>query len=253
MRMENGKRKRSAFRLYVDYTIPPICPSCRARLPISRPAPFCPHCLEAWENEKRDRCKDCGLSYLDCICLPPLLKEIGIRDGIFLSAYRAGGGAVTDRLIYFVKRERDAFAFDFLARELSRPICTYLRSEEIPVESVYVVPLPRRRSAVRENGFDQAKELAVAITYATGLTYRALFLRRFGGREQKALNARERLLNLKRAFLLKGSPDLSGKTILLVDDVMTTGSGLRVATELLLKRGAARVIPVTVARTIDPL
>lgn len=250
MNRKKRTKKCALLSFLRDYIVPPSCPSCGELLKIPRLVPLCADCREEWEQEKRGRCKDCGLTFYDCICLPPFLKEYGIRDGIFLSAYRSGRATVTDRLIYSVKRERDGAVFDFLAKELSKPVLDLLRAEEISAEDVYVVPLPRRRRAVRENGFDQAKLLAASLTAALGCEYRELLLRRRDGREQKALNKEGRILNLEKAFRLKGVPDLSGKTILLVDDVMTTGSGIRAAAELLKTCDAERIVPITVARTV---
>lgn len=243
-------RKTRVTDFLRDFIVPPTCACCRERLTPCCDVPFCSECHEKWEEEKRERCGICGLSMLDCRCLPPLLTNFGIRDGIFLSAYRAGGATVTDRLIYYVKSERDRRAFDFLARELSHIMRGYLRMEGIDSQDVIVTALPRRRAKVREIGFDQAKELAASLAFELGCEYRILLVRRRGGKEQKALNAEDRLRNLQAAFRLKGFSVLSGKTVLLVDDVMTTGSGLRSSAELLQKGGAHRVVPVTVARTV---
>ncbi len=251
MNPNKARIRRTVFRFIRDYIVPPICPACGERLSALRDAPFCADCHRRWEEEKRERCKDCGLSFFDCVCLPPLLKEFGIRDGIFLSAYRLGGTTATDRLIYSVKSERNRLSFEFLAREMSRPIRDLLRAERIRTEDVIVTPLPRRRRAVRENGFDQAALLAEELADSIGCELRVLLARHRDGREQKLLGREDRLSNLKRAFRLKGAPVLSGKTVLLIDDVMTTGSSLRVAAEPLYGCGVDRVVPVTVARTVD--
>lgn len=233
-----------------DFFVPPTCAVCRERLKLCCDVPFCTECHERWEEEKRERCGVCGLSMIDCVCLPPLLTEYGIRDGIFLSAYRAGIETATDRLIFYVKAERDERAFDFLARELSRPVRDYMHTEALELDDVCVTALPRRRAKVREIGFDQAKVLAASLARELGCDYAELLIRKRGGREQKALNAEERFRNLQTAFRIKSSPSLSGKTVFLVDDVMTTGSGLRSSAELLIAYGASRVVPVTVARTV---
>jgi len=236
-----------------DFFVPPTCAVCRERLMPCGDTPFCTVCHEKWEEEKRERCDVCGLSMTDCVCLPPLLKECGIRDAIFLSAYHSGGATATDRLVYYVKSERDGRAFAFLARELLPFVRDYMRMEGLDLEDVLVTALPRRRAKAREIGFDQAKELAVSLAREVGCDYAELLVRKRGGREQKALNAEERLRNLQAAFRIKGVPDLSGKTVLLVDDVMTTGSGIRSSADLLLRSGAARVVPVTVARTVQEM
>lgn len=241
---------RSGLSFLRDFVIPPICPSCEARLPIDNPySPFCTECRGSWEKEKLARCPRCGLAMLDCMCLPPLLSENGIRNAVFLTAYRSGGRTVPSRLIYYIKANRDGRAFGFLGRELSYRIRLLMRSESVSSEDTVVTFLPRRRQGMRENGFDQAEVLARVLAEELGCEFYRLIGRRRNGREQKTLNAEERRENLRNAFRLRSKKPLTGKCVLLVDDVMTTGSGIYACAELLLGAGAERVIPVVVART----
>ena len=247
------RRKRGwIVDLLTDYLIPPKCAGCGELIPAdSDTKPFCDACKESWNNEALEPCSSCGLSMRDCVCLPTLLTENGIRDGLFLTAYRTGGLTVPDRLILSIKSEKDRHAFSFLARELSYLVKRYVRDEELPSDRIVIAALPRRRRSVREKGFDHAVVLARALSAETGYPYLNCLARRHGGREQKHLGREERIQNLRNAFRYCGTDSVSGKFVFLVDDVMTTGSGLLACAEILLSAGAERVIPTVIARTAE--
>ena len=97
---------------------------------------------------------------------------------------------------------------------------------------------------VARNGFE---ELALALAARLGASPCTLLARSGKGREQKTLNAKERAENLKGAFRVVGDP--TGRCVLLVDDLVTTGAGMSVATRALLRAGAAGVIAVSAAYT----
>lgn len=247
--MERTKRK-AVLSFLRDYFLPPTCPGCGELTPMACPdAPFCPECRENWEREKLAPCSRCGLAMPDCRCLPKLLTENGVRDGLCLTAYHTGGGTVPDRTVYYIKENRDGRAFEFLARELSVPFRRLVREEELPGGRILIASMPRRKSAVREYGFDQAEELARALARETGYPYEKCLGRARAGREQKRLSAEERVKNTEGGFALKKGTDVSGRYVFLVDDVMTTGSSLYGCLSLLQEAGAARVIPIVVART----
>lgn len=238
-----------------DYLIPPSCPACGAILSLEEScAPFCGACRAKWETEKLEICPDCGLPMIDCGCLPPLLAENeitenGISDGIFLTAYHAGGQTVAGKTVLFLKSNRDERVFRFLARELFHQMYRIIRRDEISELQILITALPRRKKGVRENGFDQAAVLARALSAETGFPYCECLSRVRDGREQKQLSSGERFENLRGAFGFIEKNDVVGKTVFLVDDVMTTGSGLSASADVLYQHGAARVIPTVIART----
>ena len=246
-----GSTHRSLFRSFFrDYLLPPPCPGCGALTPIENPdAPFCPECYSMWQSEKLSPCSRCGLAMPDCRCLPRLLTDHGVRDGICLAAYQTGGGTLPDRLIYYIKENRDGRVFDFLAGELSIHLHRLIREAEIPGDRILITYLPRRRSAIREYGFDQAQALSQALAREMGYPFACCFERTREGREQKLLSAEERVENARGGFRMARNADVSGRYVFLVDDVMTTGSSLYGCLSLLRAEGAECVIPVVVART----
>lgn len=101
---------------------------------------------------------------------------------------------------------------------------------------------PRRQMQKYKFDFDQAEELASAIAKATGIPCRQLVFRQGHARPQKKLNKKERAQNVIGKFMCEDELDLTGKTIILVDDVVTTGATMEECARLLKAHGAKTVI-----------
>lgn len=114
---------------------------------------------------------------------------------------------------------------------------------------VLAVPLSRER--LRERGFNQALLLALAL--APRKTDAHLLLRLRHTRPQSELPRSQRLQNLQGAFGLEPlrAPAVAGRHVLLVDDVMTTGTSLQTAAQTLRQAGARQVDALVLARTPD--
>ena len=111
-----------------------------------------------------------------------------------------------------------------------------------------VVPLPLHPGRLRQRGYNQCREMARALVPALGAPIRDdLLVRLHSARPQTGLTRRERLANLRHAFL--GLPAARGLHVLLVDDTATTGTSLRRASRALLDAGARRVDVAVVAHT----
>jgi len=104
-----------------------------------------------------------------------------------------------------------------------------------------IVPIPLHRKRLRQRGYDQALELAKPLAAACGLPLRDdLLLRARATAAQSRLHADQRKRNLRNAFEVDASASLP-PSVVLVDDVMTTGATLHAAAKALGKAGVARV------------
>jgi ComF family protein len=132
-----------------------------------------------------------------------------------------------------------------LALPLSRLI---LRT--IPLDETFdmAIAMPMHWRKQWERGFNQAQLLAQPVAKRYGLKLSTNLVRRRYTKAQAGLGAAERSENLKDSFRVKRPAQLAGKRVLLVDDVFTTGSTLRMAAESLKAAGAAHVTAVTLAR-----
>ena len=118
-----------------------------------------------------------------------------------------------------------------------------------------VVAVPLSDARLRERGFNQAWELARRVaTSVGGQAESALLLRVRDTPHQIALPPGERAGNVRGAFAVepRRRAELVGRTVALVDDVMTTGSTAAEIAQVLKQAGAARVEVWVVARTPRP-
>jgi ComF family protein len=115
-----------------------------------------------------------------------------------------------------------------------------------------VVPMPTTPARVRRRGYNQASLLAQGFAEARVLTLVEALQRTRDGPTQVALQPSERKANVKGAFAVRTvhSARLNGAHVLLIDDVLTTGSTASAAASELASRGAAEVVLVTYARAL---
>ena len=116
------------------------------------------------------------------------------------------------------------------------------------IDVVTVVPLSLNR--LHERGFNQSNLLALPFSLATGLPFFPdATVRVRDTHSQVGLSAKERKANVQSAFMAKPER-VSRKNVLLIDDVITTGSTLSACAEALFSAGASHVLGLTVARTM---
>lgn len=109
-----------------------------------------------------------------------------------------------------------------------------------------IIPVPVHKSRLKKRGFNQAQELGIRLSAKTGIPMRTEFLKRTKKTlPQKELDAGARLKNLEQAFVCGRLP--SGiRTVLLVDDIYTTGSTMEACSRALKNAGAERIIPAVI-------
>ncbi|HHB90302.1 MAG TPA: ComF family protein [Anaerolineae bacterium] len=134
-----------------------------------------------------------------------------------------------------------------LATILGMFLVDYLREHPIPIDMLIPVPLHAQRLAAR--GFNQSELLAQTITRTLGIPTRNDILRRVRATQsQTHLNRVQRQQNVAGAFEPYPGVDLRGRSVLLIDDVATTGATLRACAQPLARAGAAEIWALTVAR-----
>lgn len=136
---------------------------------------------------------------------------------------------------------------DFFGEEMARNLGGFIR--ETGAEGLVPIPLHKRR--MRKRGYNQAAELAKVLGAKLGLpVYDKLLFRIKNTAPLKEQNYKERQNNLKKAFLVRQN-DVKLKTIILIDDIYTTGSTVDEATMALLAGGVADVYVVTLAGSME--
>ena len=227
----------------LNLIFPKKCISCGEFTDNKGNDPFCPICRTRYETVKRERCRACGRIHPECRCVSEKLRGVGIpvtQRHVF-----SFGSELSRTLIYKLKRKNLRVLQKFLACE-----CAAIVKEESESrfhEEFAIVHPPRSKSAVKEYGFDHAHIIASEVSKITGIPLISPF-RRMGGKAQKTLSAPEREANAKKAFDITDDYALSGLSVIIIDDVVTSGSTAARLSELLKLQGVKRIIVVSVSK-----
>jgi competence protein ComFC len=145
--------------------------------------------------------------------------------------------------LHKLKYKRDMSMGDSLAAQM----VAFVRELNWPIDMIIPVPLGKQR--LKERGYNQVGMIARPLALALNLKYVSNGLVRCKEtRSQVGLTKAERRENLHEAF--QAGVDVSEKTILVMDDVSTTGSTLSSSAEALYLSGAKKVYALTVARAL---
>jgi ComF family protein len=114
-----------------------------------------------------------------------------------------------------------------------------------------LIPVPLHPQRLRERGFNQALLLTKELSHRTGIPYlKAILKKKKPTLPQVNLGGVEREKGLRGAFHVTEKEELLGKSVLLVDDVYTTGATVNECSKVLVKGGAERVDILTLAHAI---
>jgi ComF family protein len=214
------------------------CVVCDRELPWrARTASCCAECWASLPAIASSKCASCALPIPegDC-CLACMRDPLPVGWTEAWGHYR---GAL-ERVLHAFKYERH----DFFAAPLAGLMETTLRERDFDA----VVPVPMHRSKLRRRGYNQAELLARALArHLRARCQRALLTKTDDTPAQSKLARAARAANVRHAFT--ASPRADGLSILLVDDVSTTGETIRACAGELLRAGAARVCAAVVAKT----
>ena len=208
-----------------------LCWDCLASCaPVTRP--FCERCGDPIEGVSVDGFR-CSL----CRRRPPAFT-------IARSAFRYRG-----KLKHAMHGFKYSARLD-LAENLAQMLESCVRAYDFDQNIDMILPVPLHATRFRERGYNQSSLLAKHLSSRLGLHYRpAQILSRVRDTAtQTGLNARQRAVNVHGAFNVAHSARVHGQSVLLVDDVMTTGATVSAAAKALQSAGATGVYVVTVAR-----
>ena len=206
---------------------------------------LCWDCLAGLQYIQPPFCERCGDPVSGRVDHPFTCSLCTARESAFdlaRSAVRFEGAAA--EAIRNLKYNRHLWVVPDLAALLEAAVRTHC--PDLPFDVVSWVPLHFARR--RQRGFNQSAELARDLAHRLGLPAAATARRDRPTPTQTRLTVEGRADNVRDAFRSHGDRRVRGLRVLVVDDVMTTGSTAHACAAALKKGGAARVSVVTVAR-----
>ncbi len=235
-----------AGRLLLDLLVPPQCLACGETM--TTPHALCARCWPRLRFIGRPMCGVCGI---------PLAFELGGE---------AVCGACARRRPRY-ERARAALVYDEASRPLILAFKNSDRTDAVPAFASWMtraggdvladagglVPVPLHWTRLFARRYNQAALLAAAIGRLTGIAVRPdALLRTRRTPKMRAMAAGARARNVEGAFTVRRAarPWLEGRTLVLVDDVMTTGATVDGCVAALRAAGAAGVSVLALARTV---
>jgi ComF family protein len=238
---------RNALRFALDVALPPLCPACRT--PLGDGVGLCADC---WAK----------LHFIE----PPYCARLGIPF-----TYDPGPGLLSMEAIAnppAYDRARAAVRYDDVARELVHRFKYGDRLDlapmmggwmaragrELTAQADALVPVPLHWRRLWARRFNQSAALAHAVSDIAGVPVLLETLKRVRATPQQVgLDKGERATNVQGAFRVapERKPDVKGRRLILVDDVLTSGATVDTCARALLRAGAAHVDVLVFARVVS--
>jgi len=234
---------RNVTRAVLDYALPPRCPGCGTI--VDDVDGFCVDCWKSIDFLGNSGCVTCGLPLqatdadqcVSCLANPPRIART--RSAV---AYDDLSRGLAIRLKYGRKVA--------LARTMARYMAPLLPQERL---DCLLVPVPLHRSRTWNRGFNQSMLVARELARRGGIGVDPFALRRKRRTPPlKGMNMLQRRKAVAGAFVVPDKVRVAGKTVVLIDDVLTTGSTADACARVLKRAGAARVELLSWARVVRP-
>jgi len=230
----------------LDLIFPPRCPSCREL--VSMQGALCPDCWQKIHFITTPLCECCGLP-LPYAALGEQLCTACLQER---PQYHKARAAMqydehSKRMLLGLKFYDKTSLVPTLAQFMNRAGSGLFAGTDM----ILPVPIPWRRLWMRK--YNQAALLAFSLSHSTHIPcHTRILIRAKDTPPQAGLTRKQRLENVRTAFAVneKHQSEISGKTILLVDDTMTTGATFNACAKALLKAGAGEIRALAVARTV---
>ncbi|NUN94269.1 MAG: ComF family protein [Verrucomicrobiae bacterium] len=237
---------RNLWRAALDLVWPRQCQACGETRFCVRFAFLCDPCFVSATRLEPPWCERCGLPFAglageghEC----PNCRGAKLQFERARSAVRFRG--VVRRALHGLKYEKEHFWAPAIEAWFLEGVARHLAGEQIHV----VVPVPLHPARERQRGFNQAALLARALARQYRLPFEPRALERVRAtKTQTHLDRAERQENLRCAFRVRRPAVVANRRVLLVDDVLTTGSTLSECAAVLRAAGATPALVLTLAR-----
>lgn len=238
----------SFWHALIEFFFPPRCPFCGKNLEESGAFRPCSSCLSEIKFFSHPRCPRCGLGFYtvsgdDHLCSGCLSEEWDFARARSLGPYEG-------LMIEIISRFKFKGATR-LAKPLGALLAEYKDPEFSFSEFDLILSVPLHPKRLKQRGFNQSLLLARRVSQALSIPLDFKSLQRIRHTlPQTELSGPERKKNIRGAFEVKETGGISGKRLLLVDDVFTTGATVQECSKVLLKAGAKQVDVLTLARVV---
>lgn len=252
---DNQKPDSSFSQLLLDAIFPPRCAGAQNGCEIWSRELFCAVCARTLQPIAPPFCNLCGKPF------DPLSQASDVCADCRANRYHGAPPFTAVRSLYAfegaIRQAVHRLKYDgktALSAPLANCMNEFLRQSStrfVEIEALtHIVAVPLHRHRQRSRGYNQSELLANQLGRLTDVPVAPLLCRTRPTTPQVELSVRDRATNVQDAFALKLGANIEGATILLIDDVYTTGATLRECAHVLQKGGVAQVYGLTLARAL---
>ena len=210
----------SLFDTLSRLIFPPRCAACKTLLPTFG-GDLCDACQKEYIEAREVQCPRCVQPMHLCDCSSRFLIGRGLETIVKLYRYRPHlSHLAPNRMIFRLKKSHSDGVASFLARELAPCIRRHMN----PKKSYVLVGVPRSKSSIRKYGYDHVTLLLKHLSRALDIPIVTAIERCGKEGEQKNKSRKERMQAAARSFMPVEGVSLKGKSVILVDDVVTSGA-----------------------------
>lgn len=238
-------RAKVYLSTFINLLFPSKCLSCKKR----ESNFLCEDCLKKIEFISTPYCKICGKKAEGIVVENYICGECRTTKNYFEYARAAAEyrDILKEAIHFFKYRKKENLKFP-----LSKLLLEYLEICDVKEEILncdLIIPVPLHKKRLKERRFNQAHLISEILSEELKIPLISDVLIRIKPTlPQINLNKRQRIENIKGAFLVEDKEKVKNKKILLIDDVFTTGSTVRECAKMLKKAGAEKVTVLTLAR-----
>jgi ComF family protein len=233
----------------IDIIYPPRCQICMDFLddhPAGR-GDICDECFSGFRELTHPFCSICGEPFKSKVEEDHLCEKC-LRKRPYYDELRAPY-IYEERLMTAIQLIKYSGKSNII-KSLGPLLARYAKNWINDAKKMIMIPVPLHRRKLKQRGFNQSALFVKTISPVLGIEIDFFTLIRIRYTEsQTGLSLEQRRKNVKGAFDVKGGGNITGKTVILVDDVATTGNTMNECARILKKAGAEKVLGLTLART----
>ena len=189
-----------------------------------------------------------------CVCGERMVENTRLCDSCASKVEKNLSGVAACKYDGVLKKALQVFKYKnglALVSTFSRFLIEFIERNLDMEKFDVLIPMPLHPVKFRQRGFNQSQLLAVPISKRYGIPLLTSVLKKVRHTPpQSGLDRTSRLRNPVNAFRVKKNVPLKGKSVLLLDDVYTTGATIKSASDALRAAGVSRIRPLTLARGI---